>query len=260
MNRVEMGVVPILLLPALLLNARQAAISPDETIKRPRWMVRAEGGQITSAYNRYAEPFDSSGTTFSFNDVLGKSRANFVRLTAEYQLTPAGGLRVAYVPLRQTGTGSISQTVNFKGQTFNPGQISGLYQFNGYRFTYFRAFGPKKEGFEQRAGYTINIRDARVRLEQGSTIADRKNIGLVPLGFYSATWSDRSGGTTIEVEGAGFTQGRVIELTLLRKFNLSAQNTLLIGARGFDGEGQRKGDFFNRARFYNLFVGTELRF
>jgi hypothetical protein len=71
--------------------------------------------------------------------------------------------------------------VSFAGSTFAPGvPTTGLYVFNSYRVTY-RYEPIQRDNWMFGVGVTLKVRDAVTRLEANGTMAEKANVGSVPL-------------------------------------------------------------------------------
>ncbi len=71
--------------------------------------------------------------------------------------------------------------MTYQGSIFAPGQVTeGYYKFNSYRLTYAYHFDPLGS-WKLALGFTAKIRDAEVRLTQGTLRESKSNVGFVPL-------------------------------------------------------------------------------
>ena len=177
-------------LAALLLAATCAGAHAQHASRSP-W-VELEGAWIDFARNDLQKPNDASGTRFSALPFTG-DRAASGRLSAELPVTRWGHghrLRLTYAPLRLDGTSVPGTPIRFQDATFAAGAPTSLaYVFDTWRATYsVPLFGrdDPAAGWALRAGGTLAIRDASIRLVQGGTSQRFDNVGPVPLLHLSA--------------------------------------------------------------------------
>jgi hypothetical protein len=179
-----------------------------QLVARGPW-VELEGGWTDFARNDIQKPNDANGTRFSAIDFTG-DRATSGRLTAELPVRWWGEghrLRLAYVPLRLDGTAVPGTAIRFQDATFAAGAPTSLtYVFDTWRATYsVPLFGrdDPSTGWALRAGGTLAIRDASIRLAQGGTVQRFDNVGPVPLLHLSAARALGTGWTfEAELDGA----------------------------------------------------------
>jgi hypothetical protein len=109
---------------------------------------------------------------------------------------PNDALRVVIAPLYLSGTAVPASAIGFDGAVFQPGQpLSVKYKFNTYRFTYLVPIFTEalQQGWDFRVGATLAIRDAQIKLSQGTLVQDFSNVGPIPLLYMSATKTLGSG-------------------------------------------------------------------
>lgn len=148
--------------------------------------------------NAIQKPNTGEGSRFDATTFTGDS-GNGVRLTGFAPLNwwrDGDALRVVVAPLKISGTAVSSTPISFYGATFSAGvPLTVDYKFNTYRFTYLvPVFSDARErGWDFRLGGTIGIRDAQIKLSQGSVVRVFTNVGPIPLLYGSATKSLGSG-------------------------------------------------------------------
>ena len=176
---------------AAMLLAGACAGAHAQPAPRGPW-VELEGAWIDFARNDLQKPNDASGTRFSALPFTG-DRAASGRLSAELPVTRWGQghrLRLTYAPLRLDGTSVPGAPIRFQDATFAAGAPTSLtYVFDTWRGTYsVPLFGrdDPAAGWALRAGGTLAIRDASIRLAQGATSQRFDNVGPVPLLHLSA--------------------------------------------------------------------------
>lgn len=162
-----------------------AALSLPASAQRGPW-VEFEGLRYDFARNDLRKPNDAGGDRFSLLPFADAS--NTLRLSAEWPVTWWGSghrLRLTWAPLSLEGTSSFATPVRFQGSTFAPGvPVSARYDFDTWRATYtVPLFGldDASAGWSLRAGGTLAVRDAQIRLAQGGTVQAFDNLGVVPL-------------------------------------------------------------------------------
>lgn len=150
-----------------------------------RWL-ELEGLRYDFSRNDLRKPNDASGDRFSLLPFA--DRANTARLSAELPIPWWGAghrLRLTWAPLSLEGASSFTAPVRFQGSTFAAGTLTtARYDFDTWRATYtVPLFGLSDPGagWALRAGGTLAIRDAQIRLTQGATVQSFDNVGLVPL-------------------------------------------------------------------------------
>jgi hypothetical protein len=224
-----------------------------------------ETGSVGSAYNTVQEKYKPTsgptGTRFSFLPLIGTKGKVFARVTYETNINPNHGWRFVYAPLNQTGTGVFTQPVSYRGTTFAANTPTrGQYLFNGYRATYFSRL-THTETHETRVGITLNIRDAAIRLQQGSRSAGHYNLGVVPVAYlYTSQKVGKKLMLSAEADALAAPQGRLFDGALRAHYALTPTLDVLIGIRTLEGGAARKGDFYNFTRFNALTLGIAQKF
>jgi hypothetical protein len=184
---------PTLERPALLvapLLACACSLAGAQSLRAP-W-VDLEVQRADFSRNDLQKPNDASGTRFSALPFTG-DRATTGRLSAELPVKWWGEghrLRLTYAPLSLEGSSVPTSAIGFQGSTFAAGVPTTLkYTFDTWRATYsVPLFGREDPaaGWALRAGGTLAIRDAQIRLTQGGTSQTFDNVGPVPLLHLSA--------------------------------------------------------------------------
>ena len=167
----------------VMLAALLGAVSPalgNETEAPPRFLLELEAGPVWQTVNDNQIPNTSEGTRFSLVDLAGKGPQFAYRVYLEYRLSDRSSLRALFAPLSFTETGTADQPIDFNGDSFDAGDLTGTYKFNSYRLSY-RYLWKNGENWRWHIGFTAKIRDARVELQQGDLISTKDNVGFVPL-------------------------------------------------------------------------------
>lgn len=146
-----------------------------------------EGAWVWPGYNDVCIPGDS-GTRFSLTDDLESD--SFGAFRARYTVTVSGrhdiGLLAAF--LTSVSDGTRTETTDFNGTSFPAGTgLDASFRFNSYRLSYRYLFyeSPK---LQLRAGMSMKVRDAAIRLSGGGLESEKTDLGLVPLISFSGVW------------------------------------------------------------------------
>ena len=173
-----------LLALALLLPC--AARAGDD---RLRPVLDLETGLLWASRNDVAVPGDG-GTRFSAagDGAFGTRAAPYARIQAGLRLG-RHRLLATFAPIRLEGNGGGGGSVLFRGQTFTAdGDASFHYKFDTYRLTY-RYAVVSRPRLDVQVGATGLVRDAEIRLSQGAQSTAERNVGLVPLLSFRASWA-----------------------------------------------------------------------
>jgi hypothetical protein len=212
-------------LPILIL----AAVSIAQEPAKP-WKVELETGLTSTRYNNARVP-KSTGTNVDLAGLIGKSWKAFGRVSLSYDDRAGGTWKLLYAPFRQSGSGSLGGATSFAGQNFGAGPVAANYQFDSYRLTYRKRW---KGGWA--IGGTLKIRDAEIRLRQGSTVATERNTGFVPLlNIYGEGEISNGFMYEVELDGLAGGPGRAIDLSLRVKRDIGSGATAFVGFRVLEG-------------------------
>lgn len=130
--------------------------------------------------NAVQVPNDANGTRFALDKITGSGPYLAPRLELSAPLGARSEWRVLLAPLSLSESGSSTQPIRFQGTTFTAGAVDARYQFNSWRATW-RWRWIEREDLTVKVGFTAKIRDASIRLRQGSRAAEKNNTGFVPL-------------------------------------------------------------------------------
>jgi len=224
-----------------------------------RWRVDFENGAAISGYNDVRIPGDT-GTLFSFTDDLASDTAYFWRVRADVRLAPKHVLSALVAPLTINSAGSFDQPVSFAGATFAPGvPVKGLYVFNSYRVTY-RYEPIRRENWMFGVGVTVKVRDAITRLESNGMMAEKTNVGVVPLVNFKL---ERRLGTraTFQLEGDALAapQGRAEDIFAGILVHAGKQWSIKAGYRFLEG-GADNDEVYTFALVHYVAAGVVVRF
>ena len=130
--------------------------------------------------NAVQVPNDAAGTRFALDDLTGSGPYLAPRIELSAPLGARSEWRVLLAPLSLAETGTAAQPIRFQGEQFATGALDARYQFNSWRATW-RWRWIEREDLAVKVGFTAKIRDASIRLRQGSRAAEKDNTGFVPL-------------------------------------------------------------------------------
>lgn len=222
--------------------------------------VVVEAGPVWQSKNDVQIPNDDSGDRFALAEVTGNGPWTSFRVEFLWDIRPRHGLRVLVAPLSFTEDGELSDTVRFAGETFDPDSpVEATYQFDSWRATYRYRL---KDGPQWRwwVGATLKVRDARIRLQQGSAVGEDTDVGVVPLLCLRGEWrfADRWN-LLLDFDGLAGGPGRA--------FDVSAQVRRSVGDRWMVGGGYRTleggadvEDVYGFAWFHYAVVSAAVRF
>ncbi|MCA2971733.1 MAG: hypothetical protein INH43_24725, partial [Acidobacteriaceae bacterium] len=201
--------------------------------------IELELDRLRFERNEIQRPNDGAGDRFSGLPFTGESM-RAARLSIEFPVRNWGEnhrLRIAYVPLSREGVAKSDTPIRFQGSKFDAGSPIDLkYKFDTWRFTYsVPVFDTSSSADEWtfRAGGTLAIRDAQIRLQQGEKTEDFPNRGPVPLLYFSAR-RELGRGWAVEGEFDGFPApggGGLFDGTARLTYAVSRSVTIVGGAR-----------------------------
>lgn len=242
---------------SLLLLALPFAAQAQQDSK---FSLRIEGSSVWTNGNDARIPGDG-GTLFSLNDLTGRGASSIQpRWDLTYRQSRDTEWRLLYAPFSVSGTGNLGQPVVFRNTTFGPGQTSAFYQFNSYRLTYRRTWKDTEKS-KWMFGYTLKIRDAEIRLQQGNTVESEKDPrGIVLLLHLSGTEAinDRWY-ADFDIDGLFAPQGRAIDAGARLNYRLDNRTSLFFGGRVLEG-GADNPRVFSFAAVYYLSFGINVKF
>lgn len=224
-----------------------------------KWRLGVEAGPVWQSRNDVQVPGDT-GTRFSLTDLVGTGPFPYVRVELAYQINDKHSLRFLLAPLGYTETGVLDKNVSFAGQSFSAGQATEVkYQFNSYRATYrYRFFD--NDSWQWHVGGTLKVRDAEIRLSQGSVSASDTDTGVVPLLSLYGEYRLTNAWTFIfDMDGLASSQGRALDLGLLARYDLSDAWYLAGGYRTLEG-GADNDSVYNFAWFNYAVLSAGYRF
>ncbi len=198
-------------------------------------------------------------TRFKIDDLTGDGPYPAGRVVLDWPLNEKHHLRFLIAPLEIDESGTTSQPIVFQNTTFAPGPIDVKYRFDSYRASYRYVFY-ERERWTWSGGGTLNIRDAEIRLQQGTLTRVRKNTGVVPLLALEGQWRFAPGWYgLLDFEGLAAPQGRAIDVALKLGYDVTPNISVAGGYRILDG-GADNDDLYTFARFDSAVLGLTWSF
>ena len=198
--------------------------------------IELEAGPAWQSYNDVEIPNDGSATRFSLYDLAGAGPWAAGRLYVTWNIDDRHGLRLLLAPFSLTETGTPGAAIEFAGESFTAGQpAQATYTFNSYRLSYRYRFH-RRETTTAWVGLTAKIRDAVVRLEQGPTTGEKKDLGFVPLLHVAGHWRFAARWRLgLDVDALAGGPGRAEDAALELAYDLARDWTLQLGYRTVEG-------------------------
>lgn len=162
-----------LLVVAMFIGAR-AAVAASPPVVDLELLATAQNK------NQVQVPNTGQGTRFSLQSLTGSGPYFAPRLQVSWAAGERSEWRVLLAPLALSEQGRSDRAIRFQGATFAAGPIAARYQFNSWRATW-RWRWIDHEDLIVKVGFTAKIRDASIRLRQGTIGAEKDNTGFVPL-------------------------------------------------------------------------------
>jgi hypothetical protein len=227
------------LVPVAAPAAESVPASPALTVELgAAWQLR-NTAQVSNA---------PPNTRFKIDDLTGDGPYPAGRVVLDWPLNDRHRLRFLIAPLGIDESGTTSQPIVFRNTTFAPGPIDVKYRFDSYRASYRYVFY-ERERWTWSGGGTLNIRDAEIRLQQGTLTRVRKNTGVVPLLALAGQWRFAPGWYgLLDFEGLAAPQGRAIDVALKLGYDVTPNISVAGGYRILDG-GADNDDLYTFARF-----------
>ncbi len=229
------------------------------TAHAQNFWVEAEAGPVWQGKNEAQIPSDS-GTRFSIA-ALENGAHLAGRVYLGYRLSERHELRALYAPLTIDVSGRPDQPIQFQGQTFSPASnIDARYKFNSYRLTYRYVF-LNDDSWTLRVGATAKIRDALIRVSQGSFSAERSNVGFVPLLHFSGAFHVNANiHLNFDIDALAAKQGRAEDVALTVGYRPSELTEFRLGYRTVEGGADGGGDVYNFAWLHYAVLGVQQSF
>jgi hypothetical protein len=197
--------------------------------------IHLDIGQSEAVFNRFAIPntdqdrinLPTDGTLTSF------------RLTGYFDLASGNQLYVLLAPLATSYSFDATKNFEFNDENFTSGTDTQVdYKFNSYRIGYLWKW--KLSSLNVWAGFVGKIRDAEIKVTQGSTSSAFDNVGFVPLASVGAElFLTKSLSLFTHTDALGASQGSAYDSQIevkygLEKFALSLGRRILGGGADND--------------------------
>lgn len=208
--------------------------------------------------NTVQSPNDASGTRFSLSDLIGSGPAFSGRLQAAGIIKDRHEWRVLVAPLSVSGTGTSAVPIRFEGAVFAPGAVTADYRFDSWRATW-RWRWIDRDDLTVKVGATAKLRDAGIRLRQGSVSARKDNTGFVPL-LHGAFERRLAPGWALEgdIDALAGGPGYAIDAGIRVSRELSDGWRVSAGGRWLDG-GADNDEVYTFATFSSFTLGVSWR-
>lgn len=226
----------------------------------PKWTFELEAGPVWQSRNDVQIPNDESGTRFSLVDLVGNGPWMAARLQISWTIKGRHGLQAYLAPLSYTETGQFDEPVQFAGEDFSAdAPTEATYQFNSWRVSY-RYQVVRGSRWLVWVGFTGKIRDAKIELQQGETVARDTDTGFVPLFLFEADYrfADRWH-FLAELDALAGGPGRAEDLALKIGYDLSDRWRLTVGYRMIEG-GADVDEVYNFAWIHSAVISAVYRF
>lgn len=222
-------------------------------------LIDLETGFVFTGYNNVRIP-GNQGTLFSLKDGLIPKAEFFYRARLNYTIKSRHTLSLLYAPLQTQSKGSVTNDILFEGVLFPAyTELIGTYKFNSYRLTY-RYDIVKKTKFEFGLGFTAKIRDAKIALSSPGLVAEKTNLGFVPIINFRLVWNiDNKFGILLDGDALAAPQGRAEDVLIAVTYSLSYNLRVRAGYRILEG-GADNDEVYNFALFQYASVGLSYTF
>lgn len=236
------------------LFALQSAMAADPSVN-----LRLSVGSSWQTRNDVQIPNDDLGSRFSLEEAVGAGPVSAVRFEVNWAINDRHGIRVLLAPLSYTESAQFDQPIRFAGESFAADQdTDASYRFNSWRVGYHYSLMNSDAG-SLRVGATLKVRDAEIRLEQGSTESYDDDVGFVPLLYLAGDYRLSERLTfRADFDGLAGGPGRVIDLGVGLDYAITQRWQIGAEVRVLDG-GADTDDVYNFARFNSaaLAISTE---
>jgi hypothetical protein len=223
------------------------------------WSFELESGLVFGGYNNVRIPRES-GTKISLTDDLRFETSPFVRVRLNYLWKKRHTLSLLIAPLNVESNGKVDRAVVFEDVEFPANEyLVARYKFNSYRLTY-RYEIYRKNDLSAGLGLTAKIRDAAVRLESGTLVSEKTDLGFVPLvNFRLCLPLFHRAFVILEGDALAAPQGRAEDVSLAMAYKVHKRVIVKAGYRLLEG-GADVPEVYNFALFHYLWAGISASF
>ena len=232
-----------------------AACAADRVVAADAPELALEIGAAWQQRNEVQISNEPPNTRFALDEITGAGPFFGGRVALDWPLSERQRLRFLIAPLRIDEAGTIAAPVVFQGTNFAPGAISAKYQFDSWRVSWRWRFHDSTR-WTWDAGATLNVRNAEIRLTQGSLSSSKRDTGVVPLLALEGQWhfAPRWRGV-LDFEGLAAPQGRAIDVALKVAWDATARLSVNAGYRMLEG-GADNDELYTFARFDQAVIGV----
>lgn len=213
-----------------------AAVPPSVSAQQSAFEIELEGGLTWQSYNDVEVPNDGTASRFSLSDLAGSGPWPRGRLYLTWHVADRHSLRLLAAPFSITETGTPGTPIVFVGETYAQGvPAEATYTFNSYRLSYRWRFhsGARSNAW---LGLTAKVRDATIRLEQGSTSSRKDDVGFVPLLHLAADWHlSPRWRVSFDADALAGGPGRAVDASLKLGYEMGDGWTVRAGYRTLEG-------------------------
>lgn len=222
-------------------------------------LIDLETGIVSTGYNNVRIP-GNQGTRFSLKDNLIPKAEFFYRIRLNYTIKSRHTISLLYAPLETKSEGRVANDILFEGVVFPANtELIGTYKFNSYRLTY-RYYFVQKPKFEFGLGLTAKIRDAKIALASSEAVAEKTNVGFVPIINFRLLWNiGNKFGLLLDGDALAAPQGRAEDVLIAATYKLSENLRIRAGYRILEG-GADNDEVYNFALFHYASVGLSYTF
>jgi hypothetical protein len=226
----------------------------------PRFVFELEAGPVWQSRNDVQIPNDELGTRFSLVDLVGNGPWAAARVQLTWNIKGRHGMQLFLAPLSYTERGRFDRPVRFAGESFSATEpTEATYQFNSWRLSY-RYQAIRGARWDVWVGFTAKVRDAKIELVDGDTLARDTNVGFVPLLLVEAEYRVSERWRLLgELDALAGGPGRAEDIALKVGYDLSAHWRLTGGYRMVEG-GADVDEVYNFAWFHSAVVSMVYRF
>lgn len=183
-----------------------------------------------------------------------------MRFEGIWTINDRHGLRVMLAPLSYSETGRIDQPVQFAGEAYSTAApLQAEYRFNSWRVGYrYRLHAGERSTFW--VGGKLKVRDAEIRLEQGSVSSSDDDLGVIPLLYLAGEY--RLGSRWMlaaDLDGLAGGPGRAIDLGASMNYQISEPWRVGLEFRLLEG-GADIDELYNFAWFNSALVTAQVTF
>lgn len=219
--------------------------------------VEVEAGAIFSGYNTVRIPRDS-GTTFSLTRELTTQPGAFFRIRGNLRFN-RHTVSLLVAPLAVNASGTVFRELHYAGTIFPADSfLIARYRFDSYRLTYRYTF-LDNPGWTAAAGLTAKIRNAAIRVEGAGRMAEKANIGFVPLVNFHLEKKFGFVGVCVDGDALAAPPGRAEDVFFGALYKLGPGVRLYAGYRVLEG-GSNVSEVYGFALFHYAAMGIKAYF